>query len=473
MLIPLCWLFPFTGDDWAWGSQIGIDRFRALFDGYNGRYVGNLLVLLFTRHRLLRAITMSMTYTVIVNCISFIAHSKYTFLTACLLLGLTPKLVFRQAVVWTSGYSNYVTSAALVLLLLAFSVDKSNNIYRHKNLYSFGMLILGFTNALIVEHITLYEVAFGIVLLIYAGYYNKEKIKPFAFFLAGAITGAILMFSNSAYHTIAEGNEGYRTFADGGVLRRVLENYYTSIYNDGFFSNIILNILFLIIAANVYIYIKEKKLLAPKQKFLLKATLLLYAISLTYNVLAKTLFIYIETPNEVIILNGVVALLELCFLIMFSLIAAKSFDDLYRVSIVILSIIMIMAPLFLVTPIGPRCFFCTYLLFILLLCILVEYLGDENASKIIQSILKTCCISILIFYIGVFSTIEVANNRRLEIIRQAEASHKSTVEFVNLPFNSFLWTSAPEGELWEERYKLFYDISEKIHIVVKEREITE
>ena len=22
----LCYLFPYTGDDWAWGSQIGIDR---------------------------------------------------------------------------------------------------------------------------------------------------------------------------------------------------------------------------------------------------------------------------------------------------------------------------------------------------------------------------------------------------------------------------------------------------------------
>ena len=40
----LCYLFPYTGDDWAWGSKIGIDRLNNWFENYNGRYVGNLIV---------------------------------------------------------------------------------------------------------------------------------------------------------------------------------------------------------------------------------------------------------------------------------------------------------------------------------------------------------------------------------------------------------------------------------------------
>ena len=28
----LCYLFPYTGDDWAWGSQIGIDRLNQWFE---------------------------------------------------------------------------------------------------------------------------------------------------------------------------------------------------------------------------------------------------------------------------------------------------------------------------------------------------------------------------------------------------------------------------------------------------------
>ena len=45
----LAFLFPLSGDDWAWGSSIGMDRLHTLFRDYNGRYAGNLAALLLTR----------------------------------------------------------------------------------------------------------------------------------------------------------------------------------------------------------------------------------------------------------------------------------------------------------------------------------------------------------------------------------------------------------------------------------------
>ena len=48
LISALCWLFPYTGDDWAWGSQIGIDRLNSWFANYNGRYLGNIFVNIFT-----------------------------------------------------------------------------------------------------------------------------------------------------------------------------------------------------------------------------------------------------------------------------------------------------------------------------------------------------------------------------------------------------------------------------------------
>ena len=32
MIAFLCYLFPYTGDDWAWGSTIGLDRLNSFFD---------------------------------------------------------------------------------------------------------------------------------------------------------------------------------------------------------------------------------------------------------------------------------------------------------------------------------------------------------------------------------------------------------------------------------------------------------
>ena len=64
MFFALALFFPYTGDDWAWGSQIGIDRLNAKFGNYNGRYLGNLLVMLITRNKVLDAAVMSLSYCV-------------------------------------------------------------------------------------------------------------------------------------------------------------------------------------------------------------------------------------------------------------------------------------------------------------------------------------------------------------------------------------------------------------------------
>ena len=49
LLLLLCFLFPYSHDDWAWGSQIGIDRLNSFFNNYKGRYASNLLVIILTR----------------------------------------------------------------------------------------------------------------------------------------------------------------------------------------------------------------------------------------------------------------------------------------------------------------------------------------------------------------------------------------------------------------------------------------
>ena len=75
----LCYLFPYTGDDWAWGSKIGIDRLNNWFENYNGRYVGNLIVLAMTRSNLLKAVIMSFCLTGIVALCEYIFKRKNTY----------------------------------------------------------------------------------------------------------------------------------------------------------------------------------------------------------------------------------------------------------------------------------------------------------------------------------------------------------------------------------------------------------
>lgn len=119
ILFFLCLLFPYSGDDWAWGSRIGIDRLSNWFDNYSGRYLGNLIVLALTRSNLLKAVTMSFCLTGIIALLNeltgkqkngiFIISSVFVFM---------PTAILRQAVVWTSGFANYTTSVFLTLIYI-------------------------------------------------------------------------------------------------------------------------------------------------------------------------------------------------------------------------------------------------------------------------------------------------------------------------------------------------------------------
>lgn len=114
----LAYLFPYSGDDWGWGSQIGIERLEGWFADYNGRYAGNLLVMALTRNKLVCALTVS-AFLVCVSVFPKIFASGRgiaPYALGVLLLITVPKGVFTQAVVWTSGFSNYVPPIVFTML---------------------------------------------------------------------------------------------------------------------------------------------------------------------------------------------------------------------------------------------------------------------------------------------------------------------------------------------------------------------
>lgn len=55
----LIYLVPYSHDDWAWGCEVGLERLRTNFEAYNGRYMGNYMILLLTRSELLRVLVIA------------------------------------------------------------------------------------------------------------------------------------------------------------------------------------------------------------------------------------------------------------------------------------------------------------------------------------------------------------------------------------------------------------------------------
>ncbi|MDD4547956.1 MAG: hypothetical protein PHI05_04370, partial [Bacilli bacterium] len=108
----LTFLFPYTGDDWMWGSEAGESLLKNWFNDYNGRYAGNIIVMILTRSRLLRMITMTVVILGTIHLCSKIVNKekKELFFIGFMLLLAIPIPIFRQAVVWTSGFTNYFIS---------------------------------------------------------------------------------------------------------------------------------------------------------------------------------------------------------------------------------------------------------------------------------------------------------------------------------------------------------------------------
>ena len=197
----LCYLFPYTHDDWAWGSEYGMERLMTNFDNYNGRWFGNFVVLLLTRSNILKTISMSLCLTLLLWFINKLTKdNKFNKWVSLFLLAALPKFILRQGLVWTSGFANYVVSIVLVLIYIYMNRKLFEGKYEEVGKFkSVLLLFLGFVTALFVEHVTIYFSVLGIVVIVYK-YFKFKKISfSSIMYLIGSVLGTILMFSNSAY----------------------------------------------------------------------------------------------------------------------------------------------------------------------------------------------------------------------------------------------------------------------------------
>ena len=78
---------PFCSDDWAWGASVGAQRLASHFRGYNGRYLGNLLILLLTKSNFIKTIGMAVvSFSVIYLIYKYIGDGKLFYFLFVFLL---------------------------------------------------------------------------------------------------------------------------------------------------------------------------------------------------------------------------------------------------------------------------------------------------------------------------------------------------------------------------------------------------
>ena len=211
-LLALCGLFPLTGDDW-FREELGrrltgpTDLLETVLAGwrtYNGRILGNLLAYAAGSRRLLRELLRAAFLFGTVRLAA--GHGGFrtvwgTLLTAAALLAL-PRDMFAQISPWAAGFFNYVPPTALALAALRMLED----LFAERPVpggvpRAAAVFLLGLCGALFVEHVTLYGVWAGAVLLVWS-WRRGIASAPVAAFCAGTLLGAILLFLSPSYGLI-------------------------------------------------------------------------------------------------------------------------------------------------------------------------------------------------------------------------------------------------------------------------------
>jgi len=482
LIISLFWIYlyyniPIGHDDWTWGSNIGIERLQSMFANYNGRYFGGILTIVLTRSILARLIIMTSITVAIIFFISNnvfinsnISNKKLLILSFILAIS-TPRDIFRQTFSWISGFSNYVPPVLLTLVYISIikSVFSDKRTEKYENIYGIiGVFCLAIAMQLFIEHVTLYFIFINILILIYSYCRFKKIYKADIAMVIGALIGAIIMFSNGAYHNIAKQEDTYRTMASGGIIGIIKDGVkqYINIINPQFFMNLIIlsSILSILCIVLMVKYTQRKKDIG----IILKAVTIVVSIYPIYLIYTKyyTTFLF---SNELTIklLEG---LLSILYYISISIILIATIESkkVMHYSIFLLgSSITLLGPLMIVTPIGGRNFLSSYIFLAMLVIQLIVYLKLNLENSIATIGIYAINSLLVIAMLVVFTSIGIDGRNRVEVIESQIKEHKNIIYVPKIRCGQYLQGANPkfgDGYGGEYGFRAYYGLDKDIQI---------
>lgn len=464
----LAWLFPYTGDDWSWGSSIGMDRLKIFFTDYNGRYAGNLLVLALTRSKLLDALVMAASFLLV--CVLSYQYaedrSKASLLMAACLYLLMPKDMWAQVAVWTAGFTNYVPSALIAgAYLVSVREITGQELSDQKDTpgRSVWMFVLAFVGALFVESITVFNICLAVAVIACMFLKFRTYRRAHIGFLLGSVTGALVMFGNGAYDRIAQGEDYYRHMPVG--LR---DTVYFALEQAEMILNCILsdNFVFCVIVSVLLLTLALLNMKSRKKRGLLPAVFHGGSLLLLWweETVSAAIMNRLVLPKLILHVIPLVAPLLYVFSILVMVLCFVEKGRRFRMLLPFYCAVVSLAPLLVVDPIGPRCVFIGYFFMMVFTVDLFGYVCKQMCpeEKWLNGVIGLIVAAQLLFYVQIHYPIYYYDGLRLDFLKLQEAEGKQQVLMCDLPNSDYLWTPTPGGESWIQKYKLFYGLDEDL-----------
>ena len=135
--------------------------------------------------------------------------------------------------------------------------------------------------------------------------------------------------------------------------------------------------------------------------------------------------------------------------------------------LILVCICCMVAPLLIVSPLGSRCFFPTYVMLIYFTLEMYSCIDKETKVQVtqFQKYMGAGAMVGVLFLFYIFGTIYKNQNERVEKAQADAMSGKTTIEVQVIPYHHYTWNSSPSIDPFvEERFKEFYGINHKIRI---------
>ena len=440
-------LFPYSGDDLQWSiTDLSLETIKNFSkDIYlNGRYLGNIFAILLTKNKIIRGLIISTTITLIIKIIK--NQEKASISVIILLLLLIPKEIFKQSIVWSSGFTNYAISTLFLLLSIIYMQKLFNQKFNIK--YIIPSLILSICSGLFIENLTIFLILF--IILLNAIYFikNKKINYNYVVYLIGSIIGGLIMFMHPTYLGILKGTDGYRNIAQStGIIEKVFHNLNHTILPYSINRPIVI---FIIITLLIIIYIVKNNIKTSKTIKTLLSYNILYLTYISLNTINLDWEPLLNLTKIFYLISSIIFIIN--FIIIINLIFKKSSKNAIYMCFVIIGLLL---PLFVVSPLGARNFFMIYILEIILLLEILK-ISNFKVNKEIKNICNLIIIVLVGYYLSIYGYINIIEHRRdVYILEKVKSNNNNNIIYVpKLPYNDYVWVPDFSANYYAQFYKI-------------------
>ena len=436
LLAVLFYLAPLTHDDWYYEGGYSLSallttRSSGWYQTLNGRVLGNALEGFTATHKLFRAFVQAVfvfgIWRVSVSLLKLPTAGQLLLLAGIVLL---PSGLYAQTYGWGAGFFNYVPEMLLLLICAWLIYRWQSGVCRNKTLSCIAALLCAMCAQLHAENFTVISMMLGasLIVLMIAPVLRRNwaaLLSGIGFLLGGAV-----MFTSPAYH------QGYYTVS-ANLIERILENYQTvSFYTLGYhyIASLLLTV------STIFLLWNRKTNGSKSVKYAVTVALVgiqLYFIGY-HQILADQLLIRSQEITE-----GLDFLINVVYVLLIFACTIKLPVSVERKCLTLIPLalaILYAGPLLVVSPIGPRCFYSTWILMLFSgVSLAMEAFGEKLQLSVVKGLSLCICAGVILVFIGINYQNHTVFVRRIDAITQGMNQHVNTIALQDYVFPEYVW----------------------------------